>query len=514
VRFGIEGLPSLQTPLDKEAVVSGIAASRKASWILLGIVVAGLATSAAGAPPTGTGRRDSLEPTLDALLEVPALRSATVGVEVRRLPGGEVLYSRNGEKSLRPASIQKLLSTALALDVLGSERRFLTTVETASPIDSGGLISGDVYFVGRGDPSLGGRYSAEDALASVDRLVDEIRAAGVRRIEGRVLGHGALFPGERRGSDWGWEDLVWWYGAEVSALFVADGCVRLRASAGAREGDPVTLLADPPSSYYRVVSSAVTASAGGKAELTLERPSGQNGIWLSGTMAVGEAPWEGWVALENPALFAATLLAERLTAAGIPVTAGSATDSGPLPEGLRVLASRQSPTVAEIVRMVNKESHNLGAEVLLRHGGIAAAGQGTLAGGRDGTLALLARLGVPAETFVIEDGSGLSRSDLVTAKGMAALLVAMDDHKAAADFRASLPVAGVDGTLAHRMKSSAAVGRVLAKTGTLRATSSLAGYVTTRSGNRMAFAFIVNNAPSARQAGAALDALAVALASR
>ena len=160
--------------------------------------------------------------------------------------------------------------------------------------------------------------------------------------------------------------------------------------------------------------------------------------------------------------------------------------------------------------MVNKESHNLGAEVLLRLGGVAASGAGTAAGGRDGVLALLDRLSIPAPTFVVEDGSGLSRSDLVTARGMASLLVAMDRHPAAAEFRASLPVAGVDGTLASRMKR--AQGLILAKTGTVRATSSLAGYVTDRSGRRYAFAFIANNAPSARQAGAALDAIAVALA--
>jgi len=456
---------------------------------------------------------NALGAALDAVVSSPTLSSATVGGEVRSLPGGEIIYAREAKKSLRPASILKLVTTAAALDALGSERRFQTTVETADRLDGSGRLAGDVYLVGRGDPSLGGRHAGVDTVQAIDGLVSQLYAEGVRRIEGRLLGYGGAFPGERRGSDWGWEDLVWWYGAEVSALFVNDGCVRLRAAPGERSGDPVVVVADPPSAYYRLVSSATTAAGGTRAELTLNRPAGQNEIRLSGSLAVGDPPWEGWVALEDPACFAATLLAERLRASGISVAGGVASTSEPLPTGLRLLASRQSPTVGEIVHMVNKESHNLGAEVLSRLTGIATSGEGTASAAREGALVLLGRLQVPAEGFVLEDGSGLSRSDLVTAHGMAALLVAMDSHPASAVFRSSLPVAGMDGTLRGRMKGTAAEGRVAAKTGTLRLTSTLAGYVTTRSGRRLAFAFLVNNARSPREANAALDAMAVTLAS-
>jgi len=178
-----------------------------------------------------------------------------------------------------------------------------------------------------------------------------------------------------------------------------------------------------------------------------------------------------------------------------------------------VLAAHESETLAEIVREVNKESQNTYAEALLRLVGLRANGSGSVEGGRTATLEMLARLGVPSEGWVISDGCGLARSDLVTASGLAVLLVAMDRHPHADAFRASLPVAGVDGTLGRRLLGVR--GRIVAKTGTLAETSALAGYLTTASGDRLAFAILLDNhAGGVREAQAAIDAVALALAAQ
>ena len=199
---------------------------------------------------------------LDQVLDRPALAPVLWGVEVRSLKTGEVLYSRNGAKAFRPASTLKLVTTAAALDAFGPEARLRTTVETAGRLDATGRILGDLFLVGRGDPTLGGgRYGDGQPLRPFEAMADALRAAGVKRIEGRIVGHEGLFAGERRGNDWGWEDLVWSYGAEVSALSFNDNAVGLKLSPGELPTDPAVLDLVPPSRYYRVESAVTTAPA-------------------------------------------------------------------------------------------------------------------------------------------------------------------------------------------------------------------------------------------------------------
>jgi D-alanyl-D-alanine carboxypeptidase/D-alanyl-D-alanine-endopeptidase (penicillin-binding protein 4) len=169
--------------------------------------------------------------------------------------------------------------------------------------------------------------------------------------------------------------------------------------------------------------------------------------------------------------------------------------------------------MAEMIRVVNKESQNLHAEMLLRLVGLKAKGEGSAEKGHEAIAEMAKRLGVPDAGWGLEDGSGLARTDLLTPRGLVALLVAMDRHPHAAAFRESLPVAGVDGTLEKRMRGTAAEKRAVAKTGTLRLTNALAGYVATGRGERLAFAIVVNNhAGKSREAVTAIDAIATALA--
>ena len=204
----------------------------------------------------------ALKRSIDAIVDRPAWAPAFWGIEVRDLRGGRVLYARNAGKNLKPASTMKVVTTAAILDALGPDERLRTTVETAARTDSFGRVLGDVYLVGRGDANLSGRFSDGRITAAFEELADALRASGVRRIEGRLVGHEGLFSGDRRGEDWSWEDLVWWYGAEVSALSFNDNCADLTVLAGERAGDPVRVERAPVSSYYSVLSTAVTSAAG------------------------------------------------------------------------------------------------------------------------------------------------------------------------------------------------------------------------------------------------------------
>ncbi|HUG53012.1 MAG TPA: D-alanyl-D-alanine carboxypeptidase/D-alanyl-D-alanine-endopeptidase, partial [Vicinamibacteria bacterium] len=493
--------------------VSVSAAGRAA---LAGLVALGPAVPRLAAAPAPS----RLQRALDAIVDAPRFGQAWWGVEVRSLRTGRVLYGRNPQRNVKPASTLKLVTTAAALDAFGPEARLRTTVESVGRLDGRGRILGDLYLVGRGDPQLSGRSpdgrpTEGSPTAAFEEMAQSLRQAGVRRVEGRVVGHEGLFPGDRRGEDWSWGDLVWGYGAEVSALSFNDNVATLTVSPGEREGDPVMVERTPATSYHAVVSTAVTGGSGGGRDLVLRRELGTNVVLLSGSLPAGSAAQVLSVAVEDPARYAATVFAEVLAAKGIAVTGGVDTSIEPLPAGARVLAAHESPPMAEIVKVVNKVSQNLHAEMLLRLLGAQVKADGSAEGGRAALDDVLDRLKVRAESWVVQDGSGLSRSDLVTPQGMVDLLLAMDRHPHAAAFRASLALAGEDGTLASRLAAPPARGRVSAKTGSIRHVNALAGYVTARSGERLAFYVAVNHHTGpASESVAAIDAIVSVLASQ
>ena len=448
-------------------------------------------SSAAARDPGGS----SLQKAIDRVLDRPAFAAGFWAVEVRSLRTGRILYARNADKNMKPASTTKLVTTAAALDAFGPDDRLRTTVETAGRLDGMGRVLSDVYLVGRGDPNLSGRFTDGRITAAFEDLADALKAQGVRRIEGRLVGHEGLFRGDRRGDDWAWGDLVWWYGAEVSALGFNDNSADLKVTPGERAGDPLLVERNPVSSYYRLVSTATTSPAAMTSDLRVDRPLGSNLIRISGTFPVGLKPWENSVALEDPARYAATVFAEVLAAKGMVVAGAVETSSDPMPGGLRVLAAHDGPPLSEVLKGVNKPSQNLHAEMLLRLLGARLKGDGSVESGHAAVEEFLLRSGVHPERWSLQDGSGLSRSDILSAHEMVSLLAAMDRHRYAAVFRDSLPIAGVDGTLKNRMKGTPAEGRVTAKTGSLRHVNALGGYVTPRSGDRLVFYMVSNHNP-------------------
>jgi serine-type D-Ala-D-Ala carboxypeptidase/endopeptidase (penicillin-binding protein 4) len=457
---------------------------------------------------------------IDAIVSRPELAPASWGIEVRSLSTGRTLYARSAEKAFRPASNMKLVTTAAALDAYGPDARLRTTVETAGRLDGLGRVLGDAYLVGRGDPDLSARFTPGRPTAAFEEMADALVAAGVRRIEGRLVGHEGTFTGDRRGPDWAWDDLAWGYGAEVSALSFADNLVEASLKPGERVGDAAVLDVAPRLGCVAVSSSVTTSeprpatapAAADEETVSVRREPGSNEVRFSGNLPLGGS-WTGELSVSDPARCAARVFADVLEAKGVRVTGGVATTSEPLPPGTRLLAAHESPTIAEIVRVVNKESQNLHAEMLLRLVGLKAKGDGSAAAGHGAVTEFLKRLGVPDAGWGLADGSGMSGFDLLTPRGLVALLAAMDRHPCAAALRDSLPVAGVDGTLEKRMKGTPAEGRLVAKTGTMHLARALAGYVTTVRGERLAFAIVVNNHEGrAREATAAIDDIGVALA--
>ena len=285
------------------------------------------------------------------------------------------------------------MTTAAVLDALGPDARLRTTVETAGRLDGLGRILGDVYLVGRGDPNLSGRFTDGRPTAIFEEMAEALRQQGVRRIEGRLVGHEGLFTGDRRGDDWSWGDLVWGYGAEVSALSFNDNVAVVTVTPGEREGDPIVVDRGPPARTTRVTSTAVTGPRGGARELDPEarlrvEPHPPLRRRAAGS-AARHGPWPSRTRRATPPPCSRRSWPRR----GIEVASGVDTTSQPLPAGVRVLAAHDSEPMAEIVKVVNKVSQNLHTEMLLRLLGAKVKGEGSVETGHAAVEEFLRRLG-------------------------------------------------------------------------------------------------------------------------
>ncbi len=473
---------------------------------------------------TATAQADSLgslQARLSNHLAHPKFDAAAWGVKVVSLDSGKTLFEQNAQKLLKPASNAKLYTGALVLDRLGPGFRIKTSLLAAARPDKSGTVRGDLVVFGRGDPTFAARFRDGSHTNLLLPLADALAAAGVKRIQGDLVGDESFFRGPPTGSQWAADDLQYYYGAEVSALTVEDNTVDLVFRPGSVVGAPCRITTLPATDYLRFDNRTRTVGRGGARDISIYRPLGENTVVVTGQLPLGGTNWIDAVTVHRPALWFVRLLKEELTRRGIRVAGGLRAlnwldrDARPA-TNLVEIASVQSPPLAEILPKMLKPSQNLYAQLLLlqagtlRHHATNAAMTTEdlgLAELRD----FLAAAGIDRREVLLEDGSGLSRGTILTPNATVALLRFMHQHRHAELFRDSLPLAGVDGTLRSRFKGSAAFQNVRAKTGTLRHVNTLSGYVTTKAGEALAFSFMLNNyeATTARKD---LDVLAVLLA--
>jgi D-alanyl-D-alanine carboxypeptidase/D-alanyl-D-alanine-endopeptidase (penicillin-binding protein 4) len=421
---------------------------------------------------------------------------AVWGVDIRSLDNGESLYELDARKLMMPASNMKIATLAAAAEILGWDYRFTTTLETTASIE-GGVLCGDLIVRGTGDPTINSRDGR--AAAVILEWVDALRNAGISRIDGRIIGDDQAFDDEWLGSGWAWDYLQFGYAAPVGALQFNESTAQLRIVPGALPGDPAVAELSPGAGLT-ILNRVQTAPAGSRETVDYRRFLDRPLLEVTGSVPAGATPVLRNVAAVNPTLLFIQSLKEALAAWNIPV-AGDAVDLDDIAVDLgntaaerRVLATVQSAPLREIATVLMKASQNLYAETLVKAIGAAHGGLGTSAGGRTAIRGLLTEWGIPPDTYVVADGSGLSRYNYVSAAMIRALLERMyRDERHRDAFTRSLAVAGKDGTMASRMRRTRAEGNAIAKTGSIANVRSLSGYVRTRDGEMLVFSILAND---------------------
>ena len=457
--------------------------------------------SPAGPPPV---TRASLTRMVDSMVNAPEFRTALWGILIVDPEAHDTLYAHNAAKLFIPASNQKLVASSVMLEQLGPAFRFRTTFAAHGTI-ANGTLTGDLAVIGRGDPTMSDRMLKGDAMAAMRAIADSLSQRGIRRITGTIVAAGDAFPGPVAGAGWPWDGLDGASFAGVDELLFNEGLSMLRVRPGATVGDAAVVETRPSRTFPAVRVTATTVARDTARASGTGRGNGRGGtgtrlsayhdtltsvVVVRGQIALGDSATIAFPQHDPNTAFIAALT-EALGERGIAIDRQQ-TPWNQNPQADSLFTVLSAP-LAEIMPAIMKPSQNQIAEVFLRTLGLERAGVGTADSGRRVVERQFAEWKIPPDAFVVRDGSGLSRSDLISPEAIVSILDVMRRSPNFGLFYESLPIAGVDGTIRTRMRDTPAQGNLHAKTGTLSMVRSLSGYVRTADGRVLEFSMLCNN---------------------
>ncbi len=439
-----------------------------------------------------------LHRTLDKTLYSAPLETTLWGVDVRSIDRHEQIFTRNPDVLLTPASTLKIITLAVASQQLGWNDRFETVLFTNGRIEQN-VLHGDLIARGSGDPTID-----NDVLTS---WAQKLRNQGIHQVNGNIIGddrvaigetvrRGSTSPQPRLGFGWSWDDLAFGFAAPVGPLQYHENVVAIRITPNRATDLPAEVFIQNAGSGLTLINQTTTTSRHEPSLIQLQRAAGKAKLVVSGSIGVGTSTIIRPVSVANPTSFFVQALREALEAEGV-VVSGDAVDIDRLTKtqqasatnGLQGLLESQSEPLSTIAVVMMKRSQNLFAESIYRRLGFSFG---------DRASAIVAQVlddwGIQRNRAIVVDGSGLSRYNYLTASALTDILVQLHQNAADQDlFLATLPIASQDGTLHNRFEGTAATGNVHAKTGSMSHVRSLAGYVKTADGERLAFSILANN---------------------
>lgn len=423
-----------------------------------------------------------------------SLKGAEVGLCVFDLEGQKEIFAKNADNKFSLASNQKVLTTAAALETLGYDYRYSTKMYSRGVLNAKGVLEGDLIIVGSGDPGFSPHFYPEGGPTAIfDFWAQELKKRGLNAVTGAVLVDVSLFDEKLLPDSYPKNQLNWWYTAQSSALAFNDNCVDLTIKPGKTPGAPAVVICYPQTAYVNVVNNAVTGTAGDKSKLLMTRKPDTNYISITGKINLNTTEITESITVHQPYLFAGFVLKERFQAIGINMSGEVKKNEGPFDPkraDVKLLAEHQTPLL-DIARVCNKRSQNHYAEQILRTMGAAQKGLGSFENGCEAVRKFITeKLQLPADGLEVEDGSGLSRGNKFTPRGMVTLLNYM--YRKGDVFRTTLSVAGVDQSMRKRLKDPMFLEKVWAKSGYINNVSTFSGYLKAKSGKMIAFSILIN----------------------
>lgn len=437
---------------------------------------------------------------VDGLLDHPSLRGASWSVLIYSFDDDSIVYQRDPDRRLVPASVAKVVTSAAAIDALGPEYRFTTTIAAAHAIDGNGRLKGDLLVQAGGDPTIDAKYVESLRSPMLLTWADSLRARGLQRIDGDIIMRTWPYRREVSSPEWEVGDVNDRFGPTVDGFGFHSNVCQIAVLPGTSVGAQALLSVDPPYAPVDLHSSVITSSADTEPAIGFRVMPEDSVVYLSGEIPVNDDGEYLWISIQNPALYFGRALREALLARGIEVNGGVVVDRYSQPDPIDVtLFVHQSEPLSEVLKVMNKESDNYVAEYALRAIGANVLHVGDLRSSLLVARRFLNELEIDERGIEMRDGCGLARQNLVTARALVTLLKAMYVHPSSPAYIATMAISGVDGTIAFRMNSPGLTGNVHAKTGTINHVANLAGYAFGAGGRPYMFAILCNNFPADRR---------------
>lgn len=432
----------------------------------------------------------------ERFLSDTSLRYASVSFRIADAVTGETVSEYDSRRSLSQASVMKLITTAAALNLLGPDYRFETSVGYRGFLSDGpGVLRGDIIIKGGGDPCLGSERFSEYYEGFVEKWVETIKKAGIRKVTGGVITDDSWYDFEPVADGWTWEDIGNYYGAGVYGLSLYDNTLKLHFKTSGEGTRPVMTFMEPVNTGVELANNLVSSGNSDQGYVYLA-PYTYKG-WISGKIPVNRDDFVLKASLPDPPLLMAEILTEALERAGITVKGTPSTarisGTGEL-KADRLIAKTYSPPLSRIAEIINHESVNLYAEHLVKEMGKKSGKNGSAKAGIEAIKTFLAEKKIDCTGMFILDGSGLSPHNALNARAVTELLTAVrNDPDLYRHLYNSLPEAGKEGTLKNVFRDSIFEGRMRAKSGTIDRVRAYAGYITALSGRELVFCIIINN---------------------